>query len=295
MKSGLLISLAIATLVAVGLFSCSQIESKHSSLITLEEANSFTSFTLWSAKYGKQYSHDDEKSYRFKRYLENAKIVKEHNARYAQGLETFDLELNHFADMDIVEFSSIHLGLKKNVGITKQCTGSVKHVDNPPAEWDWLAKGAVGHVANQGNCGSCWAFSAIGALEGLGFIEKGKLWSLSQQQLVDCSTKKEYGNEGCNGGEMDAAFWYVIDHGITEASTYPYTARTQTCKYADSQAVYRIQNCAEVTPNKTAALIDAVLAQPVSISVEADQSSFQLYKSGVFSGNCGHNLDHGVF
>jgi len=93
---------------------------------------------------------------------------------------------------------------------------------------------------------------------------------------------------------MDSAMWYVIDHGITDEATYPYTAKTQTCKYVDSQQVYRIKDCAEVTPNKTSSLVDAVLASPVSISVEADQSGFQLYKSGVFSGTCGHKLDHGI-
>ena len=237
---------------------------------------------------------DEEKTFRHKKYLDNQKLVKAHNARFNLGLETYEMELNAFADMDIEEFSSQYLGLKKNVEVTKKCEGSVKHVENPPASFDWEPKGAVGKVHNQGNCGSCWAFSAIGALEGLKFIEKGTFTDLSPQQLVDCSTKKDYGNEGCNGGEMNAAFWYVIDHGITDEAHYPYTGKTQTCRYNGTNQVYRIQSCAEVTANKSSALIDAVLASPVSISVQANQAGFQLYKSGVFSGTCGHKLDHGV-
>mgnify|MGYP002074877681 CR=1 FL=1 len=117
--------------------------------------------------------------------------------------------------------------LKKSadrVGITQSCDGTVKPVDNPPAEFDWASQGAVNHVKNQGQCGSCWAFSAVGALEGLAKIEKGSLLSLSEQQLVDCAGG-EYENEGCNGGLMDTAFWYVIDNGIATEESYPYTAR----------------------------------------------------------------------
>lgn len=161
MKTGLLISIALATGIVFAVLSSIQ---QTKPLFSLEEVNSVSEFTLWTAKYGKRYAIEEEKGYRFKRYLENAKIVKEHNERYAKGLETFDLELNHFADMDILEFKEIYLGLKKSVGVTKECKGTIKHVENPPAEWDWIAKGAVGHVANQGSCGSCWAFSAIGAL-----------------------------------------------------------------------------------------------------------------------------------
>jgi len=180
--------LAISAIIALGLLYPTQSEA--SPLFTLEEANAFTSFSLWTLRYSKSYLSEEERSFRFKRYLDNFKIVKEHNAKYARGEETYDMELNEFADLDNQEFSAKYLGLKKNVGLTTKCTGSVKHVASPPASWDWADHGAVGKVANQGNCGSCWAFSTVGALEGLAFIEKGKLLSLSQQQLVDCSSKK---------------------------------------------------------------------------------------------------------
>jgi len=219
-------------------------------------------------------------------------IVTLHNLRFAKGLEQYDMELNHFADLDRAEFKARHTGYKGK-SVTKVCTGKVTPVPNPPASVDWAAKGVVTPIKNQGQCGSCWAFSTTGSLEGLAALEKGKLPSLSEQQLVDCAGGA-YGNEGCNGGFMDAAMWYVIDNGITDETTYPYHARNQKCSYKDTQKVYQIKNCAEITPNKTAALVEAVANQPVAIAIEADQTGFQLYKSGVFNGKCGTKLDHGV-
>lgn len=241
-----------------------------------------------------------EKSYRFGKFFENYKFVKAHNKRYDAGLETFNVELNKFADLDRFEFKALYTGLNRRSerteakGITSKCTGEVQIIENLPAAVDWTGK-AVTAVKNQGQCGSCWAFSAAGALEGLAGLTKGVLKDFSPQQLVDCSTKAEYGNEGCNGGEMNAAMWYVIDHGISTLSQYPYTAKNQKCAYKeDTQKAYQNTRCAEVPANKTKALASAVVKQPVAISVEADTLQFQFYKSGVFSGKCGTNLDHGI-
>ena len=126
-----------------------------------------------------------ETSYRFGKFFENFKFVKEHNARFAKGLETFDVELNKFADLDRFEFKALFTGLKKNK-ITQECTGTIELVSNLPSEVDWTDK-AVNPVRNQGMCGSCWAFSAIGALEGLSAISAGKQQIFSPQQLVDCA------------------------------------------------------------------------------------------------------------
>jgi len=243
-------------------------------------------------EFGKEYPTEAERQYRFKKFAENYVFITLHNLRFAKGLEQYDMELNLFADLDRVEFKARHTGYKGK-SVTKACTGKVPPVSNPPAAVDWSVKGVVTPVKNQGQCGSCWAFSTTGSLEGLAAIEKGKLLSLSEQQLVDCATG-DYGNEGCNGGYMDSAMWYVIDNGITDAATYPYKAHDQKCAYKDTQKVYQIKNCAEVTANKTASLIEAVVNQPVAIAIEADEAGFQFYKTGVFNGKCGTDLDHGV-
>jgi hypothetical protein len=260
--------------------------------LTHDHAHVRQVFDQWIVEHGKTYSVE-EKVFRFGKFLANYIFVQHHNARFDQGLETYDLALNKFADLDRVEFKATYTGLKKSPQATLVCTGKVAPVTNPPDSVDWTTKGIVTPVKDQGQCGSCWAFSTTGALEGLGALEKGKLNSLSEQQLVDCAGGV-YTNEGCNGGDMDAAMWYVIDNGITTETLYPYRGRDQKCAYKDTMKAYQIKNCAEVTPNKTHALAEAVAAQPVSISVEADQTGFQLYKSGVFNGKCGTNLDHGV-
>lgn len=209
-------------------------------------------------------------------------------------METFQVALNKFADLNNVEFKSLFTGIKKKeAAVTQECKGKIDILTNPPASVDWQSNKAVGDIRDQGLCGSCWAFSACGALEGLAAITTKKIPTYSPQQLVDCAGGP-YGNEGCNGGDMDAAFWYVIDNGITDDSLYPYKEKDQKCIYTSKMKKFGISDCAEVPANKTVALESAVYKQPVSISVEADSLRFQFYSKGVFSGKCGTDLDHGI-
>merc|ERR1711964_898699 len=162
---------------------------------------------------------------------------------------------------------------------------------------DWVAKGAVTPVKNQGQCGSCWAFSTTGSAEGAYQIATGKLLSFSEQELVDCAGS--YGNQGCNGGLMDDGFKYLKAKGDEKEASYAYTAKTGTCNSAkqsaaDGVAAGAVTGLNDVTPQSCADLMAAVQKGPVSVAIEADQSGFQHYSSGVFSGTCGTQLDHGV-
>jgi len=159
---------------------------------------------------------------------------------------------------------------------------------------DWVAAGAVTPIKNQGQCGSCWSFSTTGSVEGDVFIEAGVLTPLSEQQLVDCSTAQ--GNQGCNGGLMDNAFQYIISNGgLTTETGYPYTATgPNTCSVTTPLASTITSYC-DVASGSEKALEAAVAQQPVSVAIEADQSCFQFYQSGVMSDpSCGTQLDHGV-
>jgi C1A family cysteine protease len=226
-------------------------------------------------------------------WTQNLKYVQTHNARYQIGKETFDLEMNAFADLTSEEFAAKYL-IKFPQSVTTKCTGSQVPVTTTlPDEVDWSTKGAVTPIKNQGQCGSCWAFSTTGSLEGAYYLKNAKLQSFSEQHLVDCSTS--YGNEACNGGLMNLSFFYVRDNGIAAEEKFPYKGAQSPCRYnASTDKVWTISDCTEVTADKEDALRAAINRTPVSVAIEANHISFQLYKSGVYSGLCGTNLDHGV-
>jgi len=168
---------------------------------------------------------------------------------------------------------------------------------------DWRTKGAVASVKDQGQCGSCWSFSATGALEGAYFNKYGKLVDFSPQHFVDCDNRKNSANKGtdmgCNGGLMDSAFsWASKNKGLCEWNDYKYTSGTTktsgTCSESCKKADHSPKGYTDVTKNSDTAMVSALNLQPVAVAIEADQSAFQLYKSGVFTAACGTNLDHGV-
>lgn len=247
------------------------------------------SFDEWAAAHGKSYQ-PTERDYRETVYDTNVVMIEKHNA----GNHSWTMAVNKFADLTPKEFAAKYTGgLKKAKRSLRKQGVTLVNTTTLPTSVDWEAKGAVTPIKNQEQCGSCWAFSTTGSVEGAWFISKGQLVSLSEQQLVDCSGPE--GNQGCNGGLMDYAFQYIIDNkGITTEAAYPYTAADGTCQAKGKPVAATLSGFKDVTPNSETALLTAIVQQPVSVAVEADQSVFQFYSGGVMDSSCGTQLDHGV-
>ncbi|XP_020216660.1 vignain [Cajanus cajan] len=235
-----------------------------------------------------------EKKNRFNVFKAN--VMHVHNTNKMD--KPYKLKLNRFADMTNHEFRSIYAGSRvdhhRRFRGTPRENGTFMYhnFDRVPSSVDWRKKGAVTSVKDQGQCGSCWAFSTIVAVEGINQIKTHKLVSLSEQELVDCDTT---GNQGCNGGLMEYAFDFIKQNGITTENNYPYEAKDGICDLSkESEPKVSIDGHETVPVNNEAALLKAVANQPVSVAIEAAGYNFQFYSEGVFTGECGTNLDHGV-
>ena len=247
-------------------------------------------FSKFQSRFRKSYDTMEELNARFTIFRENLRNIIQHNLDSRQN---FTMGINQFTDLTPEEFKIFYAnGVNRNY-VKKSCKNFIgTGATTLPDSLDWRTLHAVTPVKDQGQCGSCWSFSATGAMEGAWSIKRGVLESLSEQQLIDCS--KIYGNLGCNGGLMDNAFEYVIDNGLCDEEDYPYTAKGGSCN-TQCLSVVSMSNCADVVANNQVVLKEAVAIGPVSIAIEADTRYFQSYSSGVLtSSSCGTNLDHGV-
>ena len=204
--------------------------------------------------------------------------------------------MNEFGDLENNEFVQIYNGYK----MRENSNSSEVFVADPnhklAATVDWRDKGYVTKVKNQGQCGSCWAFSTTGSLEGQHFKSTGKLVSLSEQNLVDCSRK--YGNEGCQGGLMDSAFKYIkANDGIDTEESYPYRAHNEKCRFKKNDVGATCTGYVDVPHKDEKALTEACSSVgPISVAIDASHNSFQFYHTGVYhEPKCSSTrLDHGV-
>ncbi|XP_059623930.1 cysteine proteinase mucunain-like [Cornus florida] len=252
-------------------------------------------YEWWLAKHGKVYNGLGEHDKRFEIFKDNLRFIDEHNSEN----RTYKVGLNRFADLTNEEYRSIYLGTKTDAKrrFLKSKSASRRYAvrvgDRLPESVDWREKGAVAPVKDQGNCGSCWAFSTVAAVEGVNQIATGDLITLSEQELVDCD--RSY-NAGCNGGLMDYAFEFIISNGGMDSEDhYPYQGIDTKCDPIRKNArVVSIDGYEDVPPFDENALKKAVAHQPVSVAIEATGRALQLYLSGVFTGECGTALDHGV-
>nr|AAY45871.1 cathepsin L-like cysteine proteinase [Longidorus elongatus] len=262
-------------------------------------------WTNFKLKHAKSYKTKDEELLRFQVFASNHKVIEQHNIEYEAGQHSFALSLNKFADMTNAEFrqrmNGFKLPAKRKLAKSQPLKEDGMIFEMPdnvtiPDSVDWRKEGYVTKVKDQGSCGSCWAFSATGSLEGQHYKQTGKLVSLSEQNLVDCDVNGD--DEGCNGGYMDGAFQYVeTNKGIDTEASYPYKGRDGRCRFKSEDVGATDTGFVDI-PEGNETLLEAAIATvgPVSVAIDAASFKFQFYSHGVYyDRSCSPEyLDHGV-
>uniref|UniRef100_A0A6P7FMH4 Cathepsin L1-like n=1 Tax=Diabrotica virgifera virgifera TaxID=50390 RepID=A0A6P7FMH4_DIAVI len=267
--------------------------------VTIEALTDKEQWMQYKKKYNKNYKFRSVDNERFIIFQQNLRQIEEHNARAESGLSTFEMGITKFADMTAEEFSrwvsrsqSDHNRFFSKGQQSLHTDLSIKA--NPPSEVDWRKEGAVTEVGDQGDCGSCWAFSAAYGIEAAYFFKTKQLIKLSKQNLMDCDAH----SSGCDGGLMTSAFDWILERGgIQTEDDYPYEARRKICRFNNTKTTVTIVGYVNLPQGNEANLLIAVAQRPVCIGMHASHT-MQFYKRGIMNDpyccsamNC---LNHGV-
>ncbi|XP_072449859.1 procathepsin L-like [Chiloscyllium punctatum] len=280
------------------------VASGHTFNSTLDE-----DWKSWKSRYEKQYTQDEE-SYRKMVWEDNMRYIKQHNLEHSMGKHTFTVGMNQYGDLTTEEFNELMNGFFQDAADNSteedddEGDGYDEDVDDLESneidasddvmkyrQVDWRKKGLVTPVKSQGSCGSCWAFSVTGAIEGQWAKICKRLVSLSEQNLLDCDKS----NYGCNGGFKTRAFKYVKRNGIQSEKAYPYKAKQSRCKFRKDKIAARIKNYKQVKRSERYLAMDLRRRGPIAVSLNAHPRSFHLYKQGVYSDpECTQRRGHAV-
>ncbi|XP_020097748.1 ervatamin-B-like [Ananas comosus] len=244
----------------------------------------------WMAQYGRVYKDADEKQRRYKIFKDNANYIEAFNK---EGKHKYTLGINQFTDLTTEEFVSTYTGARPRNATLMRRPKPLRNdgAVDPPTTVDWRAAGAVTYVRDQGACSSCWAFSAVAAMEGIIQIVTGQSTPLSEQEIIDC----DFTDRGCSPSWVNNAFRFVVyAGGINSEADYPYTGTRKCCdvqKLQNGRAA-TIYGYEDVPPNDENALMNVVANRPVSVNVDA--AAIQHYSGGIFDGPCGSSINHAM-
>ncbi|BFZ24893.1 hypothetical protein BsWGS_27932 [Bradybaena similaris] len=261
----------------------------------LSYADYHVTWEEFKSTFSKRYATIDEERSRYNIFMENVNLIEQHNWEYHNGRSSFYLDINHFADLTNEEYRA-RRGFRANATELTTCTSYKPETKDVPESEDWRERGYVTAVKFQGDCGACWAFVTTGAVEAQWFKKTGKLVSLSEEQLIDCSN--DYGNKGCDGGVPDFGFKYISVNGIEEESVYPYEKKQGKCRYDKSKVAANITTCYRVWPEESEEALKVAVGQmgPVTVGIDSRRKEFVLYKGGIYDDEyCSSTeLDHAI-
>ena len=254
-------------------------------------------YQAFKRQFGKRTGNRADEEKRHTRFRQNKAAIDQHNEEYAQGKHSFRMGINQFADMSHDEFVRKFTGAKQpqNVSVSHETDDdehqrSKRQVYSPV---DWSSR--MNPIKNQQTCGSCWAFSTAGTLEGVYAAKFNKIISLSEQNLVDCA-RDAYGSHGCEGGWPQSVFKYVQSYDINKGPYYPYINRQNpTCKQITTyNAGLRVTSTLQATPSEDG-LKKLLQTGPLSIAMYVSDA-FQRYAGGIYTDySCyGKNVNHAM-
>lgn len=274
---GLFVALTALALTGLALYSITK---------SNDDSQYKEAFLKFKTQFNKSYGSKSEIDFRFGVFVQNMKKIESRNANPEIK---FTSEVNHFGDMTFSEFTNQYLmDIKQNEHTPVE---AVPIASGKTVDWR-QTRGVVGPVKDQGQCGSCWAFSTVATFEAARSLAGNAYLSLSEQELVDCASS--YGNYGCNGGLMPYAFMYIADHGLTTESKYGYRGVEGTCRASSFSERYWIKDLAQINPVDVSGLVKAIDTNVVSVAIEV-QDDLMFYSGGVYhNSNCGDALNHAV-
>ncbi|XP_056269929.1 procathepsin L [Pseudoliparis swirei] len=245
-----------------------------------------TEWELWKSSHSVAYEDTDDVQ-RKNIWESNRQMIEDNNEGFFMGRRPFTMAMNRYGDLTEQEYQVLQGAVIDAQFAKRGKTASGRRLRANAKKLgsyfvDYRNMGYVTEVKDQGFCGSCWAFSTTGAIEGQIYKKTGQLVSLSEQNLVDCS--RSYGTYGCNGAWMANAYDYVVSNGLQASDAYPYSSvDTQPCYYDSRQAVAHIKDYRFIPKGDEQALADAVATiGPITIAIDANHSSFLFYSSGIY-------------
>ena len=231
--------------------------------------NKNEAFEQWALNYNIQVEYHDKY---YDNWMRTDEYIRDTNSK---GLP-YTVSHNQFSHL---KRTLLHKGTPKSFNST----------DINRMDINWVDYGAVTPVKNQGSCNGCWSFATISAVESAYYLQTNKLVDFSPQQLIDC----DIFSFGCGGGKVESAYNWVTYNNLCAEQEYPYVSKKHDCRQKCSNHTdIRVVQHVNIESSNDNAVMDALKRQPLVAAIDASELHF--YRSGIFTGNCGTNLNHAV-